>query len=67
MTPLDPMLRKLDALRGARQIVEFVGVTLSHVCRLFRTPRISITREGGLLVAWRSKLRESCDGGGCDA
>jgi hypothetical protein len=61
------MLRKLNVLRGARQIVEFVGVTLGHVCRLFRMSCISITREGGFLVAWRSKLRESCDGGGSDA
>jgi len=61
------MLRKLGALRGARQIVEFLGVTLNHVYRLFRTPRIPITREGGLVVAQRSKLREWYDGGGSDA
>ena len=67
MTQHDPMVQKLDVLRGARQIVEFMGVTLNHVYRLFRTPRIPITREGGFLVAWRSKLRESCDGGGSDA
>ncbi len=67
MTTLDPMLQKLDAPRGTRQIVEFVGVTLGHFYRLLRTPRIPITREGGFLVAWRSKLRESCDGGGSDA
>ena len=36
MTTLDPMLQKLDALRGTRQIVEFVGVTLGHV---FKAPR----------------------------
>ena len=67
MTTLDPMLRKLDVLRGNRQIAEFVGVTLGHVCRLFRMSCIPITGEGGFLVAWRSKLRESCDGGGSDA
>ena len=62
MTTLDPMLQKLDVLPGARQIVEFVGVTLGHVCRLFRTPCIPITREGGFLVARRPKLRERYDG-----
>ena len=67
MTQHDPMLQKLDALRGARQIVEFMGVTLNHVYRLFRMSCIPIAREGGFLVAWRSKLRESCDGGGSDA
>ncbi len=67
MTPLNPMLQQLDALRGARQIAEFMGVTLGHIYRLLRTPRIPITREGGFLVAWRSKLREWYDGGGGDA
>ncbi len=67
MTQHEPMVQKLDVLRGARQIVDFMGVTLNHVYRHFRTPRIPITREGGLVVAWQSKLRESCDGGGCDA
>ena len=66
MTPFDPMLRKLNVLRGARQIVEFMGVTLGHIYRLLRTPRIPITREGGLVVARRSKLRGWCDGGGGD-
>ncbi len=66
MTTLDPMLQKLDALRGTRQIVEFVGVTLGHVCRIFRTSRIRISREGSFLVARRSKLREWHDGGGGD-
>ena len=47
MTPLNPMLQQLDALRGARQIAEFMGVMLGHVYRLFRTYRIPITRDGG--------------------
>ncbi len=67
MTPLAPMLRKLDALRGARQIAEFMGVTLDRVYRLLRTFRIPITHEGGKLVVRRSKLRERYDGGGGDA
>jgi hypothetical protein len=62
MTTLDPMLQKLDAPRGARQIVELMGVTLGQIYRLFRTPRIPITREGGFLVARRPKLRERYDG-----
>jgi len=66
MTQHDPMVQKLDVLRGARQIVEFMGVTLDRVYRLFRTFRIPITREGGLVVAQRSKLREWYDGEGGD-
>ena len=66
MTQHDPMVQKLDVLRGARQIAEFLGVTLGHIYRLLRTPRIPITREGGLVVAWRSKLRGWHDGGGGD-
>ncbi len=67
MTQHDPMVQKLDVLRGTRQIAEFMGVTLNHVCRLFHMSCIPITREGGFLVARRSRLRESCDGGGGDA
>ena len=66
MTQHDPMVQKLDVLRGARQIAEFMGVTLNHVYRLFRTPRISIVLEGGFLVARRSKLLGWCDDGGGD-
>lgn len=66
MTQHDPMLQQLDVLRGTRQIVELMGVTLGHVYRLLRTSRIPITREGGLVVARRSKLRGWCDGGGGD-
>ncbi len=66
MTPFDPVLQKLDVLRGARQIVEFLGVTLNHVYRLFRTPRIPISREGDTRVARRSALKAWYDSGGDD-
>ncbi len=66
MTTLDPMLQKLDVLRGARQIAEFMGVTLNHVYRLFRTPRIPISREGGTRVARKSALKAWYDSGGDD-
>ncbi len=66
MTQLDPWLQKLDVLRGARQIAEFMGVTLNHVYRLFCTPRIPISREGGTRVARRSALKAWYDSGGDD-
>jgi hypothetical protein len=66
MTPLNPWMERPDLLRSANVIERSLGVPASRVYHLVRCPSLPINREGGFLVAWRSKLREWHDGGGGD-
>ena len=66
MTQLDPWLKNMDVLCGAKAIGRFVGVPTNRLYHLVRCPNLPINREGSTRVARRSALKAWYDRGGDD-
>jgi hypothetical protein len=47
-----------DALRGARKIGDFLGLTTHQVYHEAEAGRIPVGKSGGLLIASKQRLRE---------